>query len=114
MAILFFDSSAVVKRYIAEIGSQWVAGLMLPEAKNAIHIGVVTGAEVVAAFARCQRGGSLPPEQAAQAIAEFSDDWANLYDVISADRQWSTKRWSWRSGTDFVATTPCSLHQHWK
>jgi uncharacterized protein len=87
MAILFFDSSAVVKRYIAEIGSQWVAGLMLPEAKNAIHIGVVTGAEVVAAFARRQRGGSLPPEQAAQAIAEFSDDWANLYDVISADRQ---------------------------
>ena len=29
----------------------------------------------------------MPPEQAAQAIAEFSDDWANLYDVISADRQ---------------------------
>lgn len=87
MAILFFDSSALVKRYVAEIGSQWIAGLVTPTARNAVHIAVVSGAEVVAAFVRRQRGGSLTPDQTSQAIAEFADDWAGLYELVKADRE---------------------------
>lgn len=34
MAILFFDSSAVVKRYVAEAGSQWIIHLASPAAGN--------------------------------------------------------------------------------
>jgi predicted nucleic acid-binding protein len=86
MAILFFDSSAIVKRYIAEVGSDWIAGLMAPTARNAVYIGVVSGAEVVAAFVRRRRGGSLTPDQESHAIAEFEDDWSNLYDLVRADR----------------------------
>ncbi len=86
MAVLFLDSSALVKRYIAEVGSQWVAGLMIPTSTNAVHISVVSGAEVVAAFVRRERGGSLSPDQASRAIAEFGDDWSNLYELVRADR----------------------------
>jgi hypothetical protein len=86
MAILFLDSSALVKRYIAEAGSAWVAGLMIPPVTNPIHIGVVSGAEVVAALARRGRVGSLSPDQVSRAIAEFSDDWSELYELVRADR----------------------------
>src|SRR5947207_13907983 len=87
MAILFLDSSALVKRYISEVGSQWVLGLVAPGAGNAAHISVVAGAEVVAACVRRQRDGSLTPDEAARAITEFSDDWTALYEVVGADRQ---------------------------
>jgi predicted nucleic acid-binding protein len=74
MATLFLDSSALVKRYVAETGSRWVADLVTPPAGNVVHISIVSGAEVVAALVRRQRAGSLAEEQASRAIAEFADD----------------------------------------
>ncbi len=55
MAILFLDSSAMVKRYVVEVGTSRVVELLHPSAHNGIHISVVTGAEVVAAVVRRQR-----------------------------------------------------------
>src|SRR5438093_13682940 len=86
MAVLFFDSSAVVKRYISESGSQWVTDVCNPSADNLVLIAVVSGAEVVAAFARRQREGGLTAEQASRAIAEFRDDWIRLYELVKTDR----------------------------
>ena len=37
MAILFLDSSVLVKRYISEVGSQWVLGLAAPGAGNVYY-----------------------------------------------------------------------------
>lgn len=87
MAILFLDSSAVVKRYVAEAGSRWIISLAAPAAGNAVHISVITGAEVVAALARRQNGGSFTPEELEPAIAEFIDDWAVFYELVRADRE---------------------------
>ena len=87
MAILFFDSSALVKRSIVETGSQWVASVVAPAAGNAVHISVVSGAETVAAFVRRQRGGSLSFDEMSRAISEFTDDWAGLYELVRADRE---------------------------
>ena len=58
---------------------------MLPAAGNTIHIGIVTG-EGFAAL-RSQPRRQLDAGSAAQAIAEFSDDWATLYDVVTRTRQ---------------------------
>lgn len=87
MAILFLDASALVKRCVAEAGSEWVTGLLAPGRGNTIHISVVSGAEVVAALVRRQRSGSLSPHETSLAIAEFTDDWAHLFDVVRADRE---------------------------
>jgi len=45
MAVLFFDSSGLVKRYVAETGTAWVIGLLRPSA-NDIFIANITGIEV--------------------------------------------------------------------
>ena len=38
MSVYFLDSSALVKRYVAEIGSGWVVGLFNPMVKNDVFI----------------------------------------------------------------------------
>jgi hypothetical protein len=56
----YFDTSGLVKRYIAEIGTAWVTGIMDPAAGNLVYVARVTGVEVVSAIAArravlCQR-----------------------------------------------------------
>jgi uncharacterized protein len=87
VAIVFFDSSALVKRYVAEAGSQWVTDMMAPFAGNTVHISVVSGAEVVAAIVRRQRSGGIMADEAARAIDEFSDDWSSFYELVRVDRE---------------------------
>lgn len=38
MSVYFLDSSSLVKRYVAEIGSGWVVGLCNPTLKNDVFI----------------------------------------------------------------------------
>lgn len=62
MADFYFDSSAVVKRYVIEAGSAWVNSLFA-DPRHSIYTARVTGAEVVAAIVRRARGGSLVTPQ---------------------------------------------------
>lgn len=80
MSVYFFDSSALVKRYISEVGSAWVQSLTDPAAANTIFIAQITGAEVVAAIGR--RLGNISAADAASAIANFRYDFANQYDPL--------------------------------
>ncbi|MDB5174073.1 MAG: hypothetical protein JWN51_2846 [Phycisphaerales bacterium] len=82
MAIYFLDSSALVKRYVAEAGSAWVKSLFNPSVRNIIGAAVITGVEVVAAVARRQRGGSLQPIDASRIISQFRTDFfASLHRI---------------------------------
>jgi len=45
MSAYFLDSSALVKRYIAEIGSDWVVGLCNPTLKNDVFIAATNSLE---------------------------------------------------------------------
>ena len=58
MSDLFFDSSALVKRYLTESGSGWVTALTDPVARNTIVVATITRVEVAAAFAARQRASS--------------------------------------------------------
>jgi predicted nucleic acid-binding protein len=55
----FFDSSAIVKRYITEIGSAWVKTMVKSQPKKNLYISLVTGAEATAAFAKRHRSGDI-------------------------------------------------------
>ena len=59
MAAYFFDSSAIVKRYISETGSGWVTSMSDISTNNRIYIARITAVEVVSAITRRKRGGSL-------------------------------------------------------
>lgn len=82
MAVYFFDSSAVVKRYVSETGTAWVLGIVDPAANNHIHLARITGAEVVSAVTRRTRGGSLTPSDGATAIADFRYDLVTAYRIV--------------------------------
>ncbi len=58
MAVYFLDTSALVKRYVAETGTVWVTSLMVPAAGNLLYLARLTAVEVVSALVRRAAGGS--------------------------------------------------------
>lgn len=79
MAILFLDSSGLVKRYVTEIGSPWVRDLNAPAAGHSRYIAQITGAEMVAAVTRRRNRGDLTPAEAATALTDIQDDFERDY-----------------------------------
>jgi predicted nucleic acid-binding protein len=82
MPVFYFDSSAAVKRYVAETGTAWVVSLFKPSAKNIIYVAQITGIEVVSAISRRQRGGSLTSSAAQKSNARFKKDFQNKLRVL--------------------------------
>jgi len=84
MGLYFFDSSALVKYYVSEIGTQWVRGLIDALPPNEISIAHVTGAEIVAALSRRVRMGLTTAADGARAIGVFNTHFQTKYRVIIA------------------------------
>ncbi len=82
MAFYLFDSSAVVKQYVAERGSAWVAGIIGAVPGHRIHLASITGVEVVSAITRRERGGSVSASDATTMRAAFRTDLGSLYFVV--------------------------------
>lgn len=82
MAVYFFDSSALVKRYVAEVGSGWVVTITDPTAGNRIYVANIAGVEVPAAFRKKVRTGEITQAQAVTAITDFENDYTSQYNPI--------------------------------
>jgi len=82
VAVYFLDSSAVVKRYVHEIGTLWVQQLADPASANRIEIASITAVEVIAAIARRQRAGHTSVQEAIRAIARFRADLQSDFQAI--------------------------------
>ena len=65
MSYYFFDTSALVKRYISEIGSDWIRSLIRRD--NTIFVARITSVEVVSAVMRRSREGNVT-SRTAQAV----------------------------------------------
>jgi len=63
VAVYYLDTSAVVKRYVAEVGTTWVSALCQPTAGNTLNVTRITGAELIAALFRRVQVGSLTPTE---------------------------------------------------
>jgi len=87
MAVYFFDSSSIVKRYVSETGTAWVTGLLDPATGNHIYVARITGVEVVAAITRRERSGSLSSTDSVIAIAEFRYSFTNNYHIFEVTPQ---------------------------
>lgn len=82
MTVYFVDSSALVKRYIDEIGSAWVMELFDPELEHEIFIATITSVEVIAAITRRSRGGSISTNDAVMACSQFRHDLQMSYQIV--------------------------------
>lgn len=79
MAVYFLDSSAVVKRYVAETGSAWMGALCDPAAGHTVVISQAALVEVVAALCRKARDGTISPQDRNLSIAIFRRDARRSY-----------------------------------
>ena len=86
MADYFFDSSALTKRYVIEVGSVWV-GTITGDLANNVYVASITSVELVAALARRVKGGTLSAADADAASNALQTDFSAQYlvnDISSA------------------------------
>lgn len=74
--IVYMDASALVKRYIAEAGSDDVAELI--QQASVIGTAIISRTEVAAALAKAVRVKYLARDQARSALKVFTAEWENL------------------------------------
>jgi len=82
VAEYFLDSSALVKRYVQEIGTGWVNLVVDPGAGNSIWLARISGVELVSAISRRQRAGSIYAADAGLMLTEFRHEFATEYRVV--------------------------------
>lgn len=76
----FFDTSALVKAYIAETGTAWIRTI-LDDQQHRIWISALTKVEVIAALTRRFRVGDLTQQQLNQASGDALQDCADFLAV---------------------------------
>lgn len=84
MTTYYMDTSALVKRYVDEVGSDWVRatlGQSPPPSVIVVHLVIV---EMTSALARRRREGILTPVEYAQVQAAFQSDCLSEYRIVTA------------------------------
>jgi predicted nucleic acid-binding protein len=82
MSAYYFDSSAIVKRYVKETGSAWVVAITDPTSGNEIFTSLISGAEVVAAICRSGRMGTITPQAVTQALTAFKSEFRSQFTIL--------------------------------
>lgn len=81
MAVFFCDSSAVVKRYVAETGSAWLTAATDPK-NNRVYIARITFVEVISAITRREKGRHISSVDADNARRQFELDYLNEFQKV--------------------------------
>jgi predicted nucleic acid-binding protein len=77
----FLDSSALVKRYVQEVGTSWVRGITRRSPSTVIYIARITAVEVPCAIARRRKGKTIPARRASSLLHRFRQHLAGRYAV---------------------------------
>jgi predicted nucleic acid-binding protein len=85
VSVYFVDSSALVKRYVAEVGTAWLQSLADPDSRNHLIIARITQVEVAGALVRREREGSLDSEAISRALDTLRYDLDTQYQVVELD-----------------------------
>ena len=78
MAAFFCDSSAIVKRYIAETGSAWLSATTDPK-NNRVYVARITFVEIISAISRREKGNYISAVDADYARLTFEQDCLNEF-----------------------------------
>jgi len=80
--IYFLDSSALVKRYVSETGSNWVCSFFDPGLGHQFFIAAIAGVEIISAITRRAKGGSISTSDSIAICNQFKQDFQTEYQVI--------------------------------
>jgi uncharacterized protein len=72
VVVYFFDSSAIVKRYLIETGTAWVGSITDLAAGNRVYLARVTLVEVISAITRKARGSGTLGDRGEQGNCRLS------------------------------------------
>jgi uncharacterized protein len=86
VAAYFLDSSALLKRYVSEIGTAWVQSLTTQASGNFLLISRITSVEILSAIARRQREGILTSDQAQELRTIFQQPFTDQYRAIKVQQ----------------------------
>jgi predicted nucleic acid-binding protein len=81
--ILYVDSSAITKRYSAELGSAWVGRQTDGRSGNGVVLSVVARVEVVSALARKAREGHIDVADRDRAVRAFRTHCGRRYRFVA-------------------------------
>ena len=84
-ASYYLDTSALGKRYVEEVGSDWVRALTAPDAGHALLTARITMAEIYSVLARRRREGSAQADACAVAAQAFTAHSKTEYRFIELD-----------------------------
>ena len=82
MSIVYFDTSALLKQYVTEIGSGWVRALLSSPDPPVVFTSRLTVVEAASAFARRLRQGSLSSTDHTNLLSVFDYDINNKYYLL--------------------------------
>jgi uncharacterized protein len=94
----YYDSSALVKFYVTEAGSDDIRRLIRME--KLVNTAAVSGAEVPAAIAQARRMRRLSAVNAEAAMSLFRVEWAGRFVAMALDRELAAEAGdlAWRYG----------------
>ena len=96
MKCYYLDASALVKRYVHERGSEWIRAIMGFEEETLLFTSRMTIVEVISAFCRRVREGTLALKDFASARDMFRVDCLDEYLVIPPpQRLWTRHACCW-------------------
>lgn len=87
MTVYFCDSSALIKRYVDEVGSDWFETLLAPDGEHAIFVSAITQIEIASGLARLQREGMLKPLTVINARRAVAYHFKSEYSVVELSAQ---------------------------
>lgn len=82
MTYYYADSSVLVRRHAQEVGTAWVQAVADPTVGHTIITSRISIVEVVSAFQRKQREGTLTAAQGTQLITDFLAVCTNEYTFV--------------------------------
>jgi uncharacterized protein len=85
VAVYFLDTSALLKRYVPEIGTSWMQSIADRQNQHLIITAQITWVEIYSAIARRQREQSLSDTQAQQISTAFNLHWNEQYFTVPID-----------------------------
>ena len=84
MTTHYLDTSALSKRYVQEVGTEWIRALASQD-EHTLLTARVTMVEVYSALARRKREESVPPADCAIATQAFAAHCATEYEFVELD-----------------------------
>ena len=85
MSTYYLDSSALSKRYVQEMGTEWIRSLTSPDADHLLLTARITMVEFYSALARRHREGTVPTADYATVIQAFTAHSATEYEYVELD-----------------------------